>query len=256
MKKIVFMTAAFAALMLTACKKEKSEQQPGTPGTPSAKVLKKITKTENGHTTVYNLTYDASRLMTIKSADNTEFTNFTYDGSGNVLKVEETEYEFKNIYTYTYNNGLPVSGTFKSWQRHAGEPDELIEDNILGYTITNNQVSKMHLNMTQADEQMDFNLTYTNGNLTKVVSDGGMFPYTATFTYGTKKAAFPKVYKYVLDQAGFSLQFFGGNDMLTEVIDLPGNSFDVNMNMQYTYDAAGYVLTSNDGTTSLKFDYQ
>lgn len=254
MKKIVLMSTLLA-ILFTACKKEDSVQTPATPATP-AKQLKEITKTENGRTTVFNLEYDGSkRVVSVKSTDNSEYTNFTYDGNGNVTKTEEEEDGFKNIYTYTYANGLPSTGTFKSWQHHPGEPDELIEDDLLGYTVTNNQVSKIHLNMTQIAEEMDLVLSYTNGNLSKVVSDGAI-PFTATFSYGNKKSPFPKVYKYVLDQAGFSLRFCGGNEMLSEVIDFPGTTFDENISVQYTYDAQGYVLTSNDGSVTMKFGYE
>lgn len=254
MKKIFILSAAVAGLLLTSCKKEGSVETTTTPG---AKTLKKITKTEGGQTTVYTLDYDgAHRLTAIRTANNSELTSFAYDANGNVVRTEETAEGFKNIYSYTYSNGLPANATFKSWQLHPGEPDELIEDDVLTYTVTNNQVSRIHLNMLQASEETDFNLTYTNGNLTKVVSNGGFLSYTANFTYGTKKAAFPKLYKYVLDQAGFSLQFFGGNELLSETIDLPGTAFDVNMAMQYTYDADGNVLTSTDGTATLRFEYQ
>ena len=188
MKKILLAAAGMAALSFTACKKDDSvENNPGS-GNP-AKLLKKITKTENGETTLYNFTYDASkRLTSYKSTDNLEQVLFTYDGGGNIIKVEETEEDFRNIYTYTYNNGVPVSGTFKSWQKHAGEPDELIEDDILTYTLENDQVTNIHLNMTQYGEEVDFKLSYANGNLTRVESSG-LYPFTASFAYGNKKGA-------------------------------------------------------------------
>ena len=218
--------------------------------------MKKITKTENGETTLYNFTYDASkRLTSYKSTDNLEQVLFTYDGGGNIIKVEETEEDFRNIYTYTYNNGVPVSGTFKSWQKHAGEPDELIEDDILTYTLENDQVTNIHLNMTQYGEEVDFKLSYANGNLTRVESSG-LYPFTASFAYGNKKAAFPKLSKYVLDQGGFSLQFFARNELLSAVYDFPGTELDKTVTTQYTYDAAGFPLTSNDGETVLQFEYQ
>lgn len=246
--------AATATLIFTSCKKDDSVQTDTGNGNTS-KLLKKITKTQNGETTVYNFTYDANkRLTTYKSTDGSEQLVFTYDGAGNISKVEETEDNFKNIYTYTYNNNVPVSGTFKSWQKHAGEPDELIEDDLLTYTLQNDQVTKIHLNMTQYGEEVDFSLSYTNGNLSKVESTGG-YSFTATFTYGNKKAPFPKLSKYVLDQAGFSIQFFAKNELLSAAYDFPGTELDNTVTTQYTYDAAGFPLTSNDGETLLQFDY-
>jgi len=244
--------AAAAALVFMSCKKDDSVEI--DTGNGATRLLKKITKTQNGETTVYNFTYDANkRLTSYKSTDDREQLIFTYDGA-NIIKVEETEDNFKNIYTYAYNNNVPVSGTFKSWQKHAGEPDELIEDDILTYTLENDQVTNIHLNMTQYGVEADFKLSYTNGNLSKVESTSG-YAFSAAFTYGNKKAPFPKLSKYVLDHAGFSIQFFAKNELLSAAYDFPGTELDKTLVTQYTYDAAGFPLTSNDGETLLKFEY-
>jgi YD repeat-containing protein len=254
MKKIFLPAAACVLLAFTSCKKDK-ETTPGN-GTP-AKLLTKLAKTENNKTTVFNLLYDGNkRLTSYKSADNQVGIIFTYDANGNVTKVEDTEDDFKNIYTYTYNNGVPVSGTFKCWQKTAGEPDELIENDQLTYTVTNNQVSKIHIAFALSADAADFTLTYgTNGNLVKAVSTG-ITGYTASFGYGTKKPVFPIVSKYILDQAGFSLQFAAKNELLTIGYDFPGTQFDYSVTNQYTYDANGYVLTSSDGDSQISFEYQ
>lgn len=255
MKKFLFMTAAGAALAFSSCKKDDDVQKnPDNGGT--TKLLKKITKTEDNETTVYNFTYDGNkRLTSYKSADNKEVILFSYDGAGNIVKVEQSDDEFKNIYTYTYNNNIPVSGTFKSWLKHGSEPDALEEDDVLAYTITNDQVTNIHLNMTMEGQETDFKLSYTNGNLTKVETPGSEL-YTANFVYGTKKAAFPRLSKYILDQAGFSLQFFAKNELISASYDFPGTLLDKTVTTQYTYDASGLPLTSNDGETQLKFEYE
>ena len=255
MKKFFFIAITASSLLFTSCKKDKATVPPPVPETP-AKLLTRITKTENNVTTVFNFTYDAAkRLTSYKSTDNKVGIIFTYDGNGNIIKVEDNEDQFKNIYTYTYNNNIPVSGTFKSWQKTAGEPDNLIEDDMLTYTVSNNQVTKIHVNFTQSQDAADFNLVYgSNGNLTKVT--GSNTSYTASFGYGTKKPVFPVVSKYVLDQAGFSLQFAAKNELLSASFDFPGDQFDEAINNQYTYDAAGYVLTSTDGTAHINYEYQ
>ena len=183
MKKMLFIAAA-AALTFTACKKDDSVDNPGG---ETSKLLKKITKTEDDVTVVYNLVYDGNRRLTsITSSDNLEKTLISYDAAGNIVKVEETEADFKNIYTYTYANNIPVSATFKSWELTAGEPDDLIENDILTYTVQNDQVTNIHLEMTMHEEEADFKLSYTNGNLTKIETvDSDL--YTATFVYGNKK---------------------------------------------------------------------
>ena len=254
MKKFIWIAGAMAALSFTSCKKDDSTETGG--GGTTTKLLKKITTTENGETTVYTLTYDANkRLASMTSADNQESTLLSYDAAGNLIKVEEKEDNFKNIYVYTYSNNVPVSATFKSWQQTAGEPDDLIEDDVLTYTVSGGQVTKIHLEMTQAGESEDFNLTYTNGNLTKVeAATPGL--YTATFGYGSKKPIFPQISKYVLDQAGFSLQFFAKNEITSIGFDFPGTILDRTVSTQYTYDSNGYVLTSNDGEMQMQFEYQ
>ena len=255
MKKFLFLAITASSLVFASCKKDKATVPPPAPETP-LKLLTRITKTENNTTTVFNFSYDAARRLTsYRSTDNKVGIIFTYDGNGNIIKVEDNEDHFKNIYTYTYNNNVPVSGTFKSWQKTAGEPDDLIEDDLLGYTVSNNQVTKIHVSFTQSQDAADFDLVYgSNGNLTKVT--GGNTGYTASFGYGTKKPVFPVVSKYVLDQAGFSLQFAAKNELLSIAFDFPGNQFDENTTNQYTYDSNGYVLTSSDGTAHIIYEYQ
>ena len=253
MKKFFLLAIAASALAFVSCKKDSTvKPEPVTP----AKLLTKLTKTENNITTVFNFLYDGSkRLSSYKSTDNKVGINFTYDANGNLIKVEDNEDDFKNIYTYTYNNGIPVSGTFKSWQKTAGEPDDLIEDDLLGYTVVNNQVTKIHLQFIQSSDAADFDLSYgNNGNLSKV--SGSNTSYTATFNYGNKKPVFPVVSKYILDQAGFSLQFTAKNELLSMAFDFPGTQFDKTVTTQYTYDTNGYVLTSSDGTAQISFEYQ
>lgn len=253
-QQFLLATAVASMLIFSSCKKDKPSTPTPAPGV--TKQLKKVTKTEAGTVTVYNLTYDvANRLAAYRSADNSDYVLFTYDATGNLTGIEQKDHEFKNIYAYVYANNTPVTGTFKSWELTAGEPDDLIEDDKLTYTVTNNQVSKIKLEMLQDDTEMDLLMTYTNGNLTKVISDGTVV-YTAIFTFGNKKAAFPKVTGWVLDQAGFSLQFASKNEILSAVYDFPGTAADRTITTTYTYDSNGYILTSNDGDTQLVFEYQ
>ncbi len=258
MKKILVAAAALT-IMFASCKKEDSVQPTPTPlpTNPTTKLLKKITQTEAGITTIYNLTYDASkRLTSVKSTNNIETIDFTYNATGDVIKVVQVDNDFRNIYNYTYANGVPVGGTFKSWELTAGEPDHLHEDDVLTYTVANNQVTKIKLEMLQMGETVNFDLSYTNGNVTKIESTGGLLPYSATFSYGTKKQPAPKVFNYAMDDAGFFLQFFAKNEVTKVQIDLPGNQADITVNTQYTYDAAGYPLTSTSDGTVLKYEYE
>jgi len=253
MKKLLIIAGVFATLSGASCKKDKTD--PG-PDNGATKLLKKVTKTEEGKTTTYNLNYDANkRLVSVISSDQNESTTFSYDNAGNLTKLESIESHVKNQYTFTYNNNVPVSGTFKNWQLTAGEPDAIMEDDELTYTVTNDAVSKIHLKMKIEPAEMDFNLSYANGNLTKIESDG-QEAYKVTFTYGNKKPAFPRISTYILDQAGFSLQFALKNELLTSTYDFPGTELDNTITNNYTYDASGYVLTSNDGSTELKMEYQ
>lgn len=253
--KIKFLMAAAVVTVVafTSCKKDDAP----TPTPAATKKLKKLTKVEAGITTVFNLSYDATgKLTSYKTADNSEYVLFTYDATGNLTGIEEKEAGFKNFYNYTYQNNKPVSGTFKSWELVAGQADELIEDDVLTYTVANNQVTNINLEMLQAGEETDLALSYAGGNLTKVVSNSAQFPYTATFGFGTHRSAFPKVSNWVLDQAGFSLLFTSNNEMLSASFDFPGTMFDKTVNTTYTYDGAGYVLTSNDGEAQISYEYQ
>lgn len=253
MKKNFLIAAAFLALFVSSCKKGNDDVPANTP--PAGQLLKKITRTVENTVTIFNLTYDAQkRLQSVISTDNKEKTLFTYDAAGKLVKVEETEDGYRNVYTYTYANGIPVSGTFKNWILVAGEPDELSEDDELTYTVTGGQVTRIHLNMKMIEEEVDFDLAYTNGNLTKVKSVGSNW-YEAIFTFGNRKPIFPIVLDFVLDHAGFSLQYAAKNDILSMKFDFPGTELDEEQINQITYDANGYALTANDGTAQLKFEY-
>ncbi|HMK03050.1 MAG TPA: hypothetical protein VK489_02620, partial [Ferruginibacter sp.] len=179
---------------------------------------------------------------------------FSYDANGNLTGIEEQENDFKNIYSYTYANNVPVSATLKTWDITGGLPGTLIEDDQLVYSVANNRVSKIKLTM-QGGMEINFNLSYANGELIKVASEGA-FVYIVDFTYGTKKPMYPKVSNWVLDQAGFSAQFAAGHEILKAVFDFPGTALDYEISTTYTYDAAGYVLTSNDGDAQQVFEYQ
>lgn len=246
-------TIAVALLSFASCKKDSSDPVPGNSG----KKLVKVIETEDGQVTTYNLTYNNdNRLTSVKSTDDSKSTIFTYDNAGNLTGIEQREdNDFKNVYTYTYQNNIPVSGTFKSWQLTAGEPDALIEDDKLTYVVTGNQVSNIKVDMLQGESSLNFSVTYADGNPKSIVSDGP-YKYSANFSYGTHKPVFPQVTNWVLDQAGFSLQYGVKNEVVAIAWDFPGTEEDYSINSTYTFDNNGYVLTSTDGTTQLKFEYQ
>jgi hypothetical protein len=137
----------------------------------------------------------------------------------------------------------------------------MTEQYTLAYTVENALVTKIKMTIpadpSTGDDgyELDYNLSYTNGNLTKVQT-AGLLTYTATFTYGDKKPVLPAIFKYVLDPAGFSLEFFSKNELLTMLYDYPGTEMDYGVSNEYTYDSDGYVLTSNDGETQTKYEYQ
>jgi YD repeat-containing protein len=259
MKKQLLFVFCAALIAITGCKKDKDENGSTDGGPVASKLVKRIIETEDGVTTTFNITYDGSkRITSYKSTDNKEITNFTYDGSGNVTKVENIDEESKNVFEFTYNNGRPVSGEFKSYEMIGGQQGELAASYRLDYTVTNGLVTEMKMHMEgeedEDDIEINYALTYENGNLKKVQSTG-LGATTITYTYGNKKPIFPATFKYVLDQAGFSTQFFAKNDILTTTYDFPGSTMDATVTNTYTYDSNGYVLTSNDGDTQVKFEY-
>ncbi|HEU4471194.1 MAG TPA: hypothetical protein VFR58_08930 [Flavisolibacter sp.] len=253
MKKI-FILGALAALTLSSCDKDDSKND--SAGTESPRRLKRMTQEEGNKTTVFNFTYDANkRLTAVRSTDNSQYTLFSYDAGGNLTKVEELEEGFKNIFTYAYSGNVPVSGTFKNWMLHAGEPDELIEDDVLTYTVQNGQVTKIHYHMLLGDETESYLLSYANGNLVKAETENSD-NYIGVFTYGNKKPIVSPVSKYVLDPAGFSLLYASKNELLSASFDFPGTWLDRSTTIQYTYDSKGYVLTSNDGDMQVRYEYE
>ena len=260
MRKKLFLIAALV-MSLASCKKETSVTDNNNGGDPqpppptSAKLVQKMTETTNGSSTVYNFIYNGNKQLTsVKAADNSELTSFTYDNDGNIIKLESSAPGFRMVYEYVYEHGVPDRGTFKSYTIDNGA-ETLAEDDVIHYTVEGGKVTKINMDMNVQQQELNFLLTYDdNGNLTKVKTEGSDI-YTAEFTYGTKKPIFPKVFKFVLDQAGFSTQFYAKNEILSQHLDFPGTDDDVSNTNQYTYDSNGYVLTSNDGTTQTTFSY-
>jgi hypothetical protein len=253
MKKIFLLAGALSMLVFNSCKKDKNSDDDNNNG-GKTKLLKKVTRTENGATTVFNLNYENNKLKSFGSADGLETTALTFDGSGNITKMETRDHNEYITYTYTYNNGIPVSGTIKGMQKVAGEPDNLTQDDVLTYTVVNNQVTKIKTQMNMDDMEETVNFFYNStGNLEKAVLEGDE-AYSVLFTWGTKKPGFPTMSKWVLD-IRYALQFFAKNELLTIFTDFPGTQFDITHTTSYTYDSEGYPLTSDDGETKLKFEY-
>lgn len=239
-----------ASLAMLSCKKDKPADAPAP-----QKKLKKVKRTEAGTETTYNLSYNAAgKLVSFNSADNAEILQFTYDAAGNLTGIQQQDADYKNLYNFTYANNLPVTGTYKSWDISNGLPGTLDEEYTMAYTIANQQVSKIKLTIPGVGET-NHNLTYTNGNLT-AVGTAGFIVSNITFSYGNKKPIYPKVTNFVLDPAGFSLQFAANNEILKIVYDFPGTTHDFEVNTVYTYDSKGYVLTSNDGDVQQVYEYE
>jgi hypothetical protein len=258
MKKY-FLFALIAALTVVSCKKPSDDTSTPTPGT--SKVLKRFIETKAGQSTTYNVSYDGSkRLTAVSSSDNQEVMTFTYGANDNIAKIENKEGNDRDVFEISYSNGVPSSATYKSYEKD-GANETLISQYSLQYTVENNLVTKIKMIVPpdpaagEDGYELDYDLSYTNGNLTRVETQGA-FAYAAIFSYGTKKPVFPAIFKYVLDPAGFSLEFFAKNDLLSMTYDYPGTELDVTINNTYTYDSKGYVLTSDDGETQTRFEYE
>lgn len=256
-----FLVAFLALTTFISCKKD-SEKDPNPSNPGSSKVLKRIIETENGVTTTHTLAYDGSkRLVSVRSSDNLDVTSLTYDGTGNVTKIENKEGSDRTVFEFTYNNGVPVSGTFKSFEKNEAQAEVLAAQYTLNYTVENGLVTKMKMVVPadpEAEEdgyELEYAISYSNGNVTKIES-AGLVASSVAFTYGNKKPMLPATFKYVLDPSGFSVQFFAKNEVLTSTYDLPGSALDKTITNVYTYDNQGYVLTANDGDVQTKFEYE
>jgi hypothetical protein len=254
----IYTALALIAIAMTACKKSNTETPIPDPTQPEVTMkLKRTIVTGNGSIDTVNFSYANDGLLSgYASTNGSDHTSFAYDNDKNLVAVDETEGGFHNVYTYTYSNGKPVSEIFKSWQIVAGAPNQLIEDDRLAYTVVNNRVTKIHLDMLQDNSQMDFVLTYNaNGDVSEVKSDGSDF-YKASFTYGNNKSPYPVITRWVLDQAGFSLHFYTRRDLLSASYDFPGTNFDQTQSTTYTYNNAHYPATATSGNVHTVFEYQ
>jgi YD repeat-containing protein len=247
---------------LASCKKDSPSpdnnggNNPDPNPVPVAKTLKRLTATTGGESIVYNLTYNSSKLLTsVKSSDNTDVTTYNYDAQGNVTKVESIDPDEHSIYEFEYENGNPIRGTYKSYEIEDGQ-EVLGQDNIMHYELSGGKVTKIIMDMILQEVEVSFDLSYDNaGNLKKIEGLNGL-DYTAEFTYGSKKALFPKVFKFVLDHIGYSAQYFAKNDLKSQQFDFPGEEDDFANVLTNTYDANGYVTKTVQGDTELTYEYQ
>lgn len=257
MKKQLFTLFLAAATTFVGCKDDNDTipdvDKPG-------KLLSKITETEDGVSTVYNLTYDNNkRLTSYKEQNNTEAANFTYDANGNITKLEFVEGQSKTVFEVAYSNGVPTTGKFRS------DDDDIEEDLILGYKVTNNQVTEI----TQKLGTLEYGkatITYQNGNVAKVVSEITLpegedleelpdLSTTLTYTYGSKKNMFPNAgFKFIVDPMGLSARFFAKNEIASEKIE---GMINATTTYQYTYDSDGFPLTGTDSDgVTYKYEYK
>jgi YD repeat-containing protein len=257
MKKQLFTLFLAAATTFVGCKDD-NDSIPDV-DKPS-KLLSKVTETEDGVSTVYNLTYDNNkRLTSYKEQNNTEAANFTYDTNGNITKLEFVEGQSKTVFEITYNNGIPATGKFRS------DDDDIDEDMILTYTVANNQVTEIKQKLGTL-EYGKSTITYQNGNVAKVVTKVTLpegeelaeipdLSSTITYTYGSKKNMFPSAgFKYLLDPMGLSARFFAKNEIASEKFE---GFINATTTYQYTYDSDGFPLTSTDSDgVTYKYEYK
>jgi YD repeat-containing protein len=236
-------------LVLLACKKNAHDQQKGS--STNTKRLIKITEVRGGQTMVYNFNYNAKgRLASINSDDRTENITFSYDNDGNVISVSESNFQFLSMFYYNYRNGKPVTATFKSWRV---SDDAILADDFYSYTVSNQRVTKIHVEMVQPFMSLDLSVTYnTDGNVTRIEAPGVL---TVSYSYGSKKPIYPNIYKYITDWS-FAPRFFAQNEINVENYNGPVASNNRVTAMQYTYGPEGYVVSSTDGTTQYTYDYQ
>lgn len=248
MKKIIYLASLLGLFLLASCKKSGTDDDDGG-NQQTNKRLTKITQTGTG-TVLWNLTYDNSgRLLTVNSGDNVFRTTFHYDAAGNPVKVDHYDDQNHSIFEYSYNNNVPVSGSFKSWSLSSGD---LTDHYAMQYTVANGQVSSIGWADILYGGSTVSVMTYENGNLVKVQHQGSV----NTFTYGNKKPVYPKVFKYVMDPAIFSWQYHASNEIISIHYDLPDPAADFNWTNQYTYDSDGYVATSTNGMESATYHYE
>ena len=152
MKKQFLFVLLAAVVAFTGCKKDKDENSNNGPG--ATKLLKRIIETEDGVNTTFDFTYDGNkRITSFKSSDNSEVTNFTYDANGNVTKIENKEEDTKNIFEFTYNNGVPVSGEFKSYEMNGTQQGDLVVSYTLTYKVVGGLVTEIKMVMEDLEDK-------------------------------------------------------------------------------------------------------
>lgn len=256
MKKNLLILLTAVVVVAAGCKKDKDKDKNPDNNTGKIKYLTKVTETEEGEIRVFILTYDnKNRLISYNLQDNTEAKIYNYDANGNLTKIESKTDTEREVYEVAYTNGVPTTGTRKTYEGQTLKSNETIQ-----YTVADGRVSKIVMKEGD-DDPVEYALTYQSGNLSKMDITAGEQTFSSAFTYGTKKSPlYASLLKYILSP-GESLEFSSKNELLTVAITL-GENPGFSSTSSFTYDGDGYPITGktrvsgDDHDTVLKFEYK
>ncbi|WP_374166767.1 hypothetical protein [Arcticibacter sp. MXS-1] len=229
MKKQLLILFTAAVAVLTGCKKDDDDS-----GSMKGKRVSKITEIDGDERSVIRFTYDSkNRISAYVNEGEGETATFTYDGTGNLIKMEQSEETSKEVYEISYNSkGEPTTGTRKTFD---GTELQSLED--ITYTVSNGRVTEIK---TSSEDEITgvHKITYQGDNISKIEFEAEEGSYESTFSHDDKKSPFASAgFKYVLE-LGISTRFWGKNNMTS----IKGGLQETTAS--YTYDNDGYPRTS------------
>ncbi|MCO6148263.1 hypothetical protein [Flavobacterium sp. NRK1] len=231
MKKI-FAIAAIA-LFMASCSDDDSTSN----NTENTVLLKKTIETSSEGTLTSTFTYSGTKLTKITRNDGS-YDEYIYEGDlvTSIKYHEGGEIIQEDIFTYNSDNKLATFTTL-SFDEEIGDKNEYIY-NSNGTITVNGYYGDLD---SQTYEGGTGTITITNGNIIKYESDGEVFQYT----YDSKNFPLKNITSY--DSMTLSYPEAGGglNNTVTYTANF-GGSDDESSVFSYTYNAAGYPLTSTE----------
>ncbi len=191
--------------------------------------------TSNGNTSyTENFTYDGNRIVRVDDYKNAEYTTYDYDGS----HLKTINYYYRNkverTMVFTYNSGKVSQIQITYYDAKKG--DRHLTSSIIPFFP-----EKVNKAMSAFAEKADvkgvvtanYQFTWTDNNVTKIIASSEGEMTTMTFTYDAKKNPFLGFLCLEMGEDGIDSYYSKNNVTQYMESDINGENYILNYTYQY-----------------------
>lgn len=194
--------------------------------------------TSSGNTSyTENFTYDGKRIIRVDDYKNAEYTTYDYDGS----HMKTVNYYYRNklesTMTFTYTSGKVSQIMVTVYDAKKGERH--LASSIIPFfpeKINNAMSAFAEKSATKGVVNINYQLTWTDDNVTKVIGSAEGEMITMTFTYDAKKNPFYGFLSSSLGEDGFDSYYSKNNPTRYMETDIEGDNAIYTYTYQYDGD--------------------